>query len=1339
MKKITRIVSAVLSTALLASVVTVAPFSVSAAEIQNNDEANTTTFESDVEFVVNGTDSTESQENTNISSDTTALLDNTFELTQGGKNVQPVGESIIYICGKYSYTLNDNNEATITKYTGTDEEVVIPSLLNNYTVISIDTNVFIGNSFLKKITIPNTITSVGCDSYYNKGPFTNCSNLKTVVFESGIECIPAYVMAQCPALETIIIPDTVKDIGFHAFYKCTSLKEITIPKSIQNVGKDTYYTEGPFNQCTNLKKVVFEEGTSIVPAYIFSKCSGLETVSMPDTVKTIENYAFYSCSSIRSIQLPSSLESLGLSFIGCNGLDAITIPNTVTSVGCDTFYKKGPFSNCSNLKTVVFEGGTSIVPAYIFSQCSGLETVSLPDTVKSINGYSFANCENLERVYLSDNIETISNSAFQNSSNVTIFCPKYSKIMIMLVNQQINCVSSDDKRILSTEVIDEANSQYSIISSANLSASCSYKIKDEIFGKAKNTSIKIFIPTGAEIIDGTLYLNKDLCTNYSIKDNYLSIPVSTKSGKISFQIDITGDCKLQTYAILNYTLDGKTDYDIIDVINEDVDLISLSSDDVTSYNKLKISGIAPVDKDVDIYIDDEIAATLKANKVGNYSGEVTIPNAEDGKSYVVKAVSIDNNGNEITASKPVLYQENAPELTEFTMTYNGKTYDLMSGKKQSITFIPSKFIFTFKAKYSNAENIKTVYITSTRNQVTKKLKATYDDNTGYYIYKGCFDENDHRYVPGRINITYTPQPDESKIQSALEENLNMSYDDLSDEWKNADITVVKDTEDEFEAEIKLSDDKIITYSQNNNLSLEDLNRFYFPEEYKESSGNDKNTNSVGAGDAALSTVTEFFKKLGKKFGSNAIQSTADTYHQTGEMPSITIKDDNKKSFVTIIWDSAKDAFISTGTSYVGTYFIQENSIGASWAESASAWSLIYGIGKPVYDFAITDQKKIDDAQADIYNSTTLTAEQKEYAIEKTKQVEWAYAGLAGARIATVLLNSYISAHCGPLGPPVNTLLNLLSGMAFNIIEDHLDASLEHFKSGGKGSIFNWSIDPSGYVYAAVTSNRIEGATVTAYWIPFDEEDETYWDNPDETKAVVWDSDEYSQYNPLTTDADGNYAWDVPEGWWKVKVEKEGYETYTSEWLPVPPPQTDVNINLLNKSVPQITNATVDGSTITLEFSEYMNPDTLHNIMVKDYKGNDVTYMLTYSEDETSYEGSVYAKEFCLVFDESYKPSMDYYTVEIDGAKSYADVEYTGTSKVGEFPFRIGDTNLDGKITISDVTAIQRHIAELELFSEEQIILADTNGDGKVDIGDATHLQKYLAEFDGIVLGKTHTI
>ena len=66
---------------------------------------------------------------------------------------------------------------------------------------------------------------------------------------------------------------------------------------------------------------------------------------------------------------------------------------------------------------------------------------------------------------------------------------------------------------------------------------------------------------------------------------------------------------------------------------------------------------------------------------------------------------------------------------------------------------------------------------------------------------------------------------------------------------------------------------------------------------------------------------------------------------------------------------------------------------------------------------------------------------------------------------------------------------------------------------------------------------------------------------------------------------------------------------------------------------------------------------------------------------------------------------------------------------------LADVNLDGTINIRDVTASQRHAAEIETFTEEQLALADTNGDGKVDINDATYLQRYLAEFDGIVLGQ----
>ena len=65
---------------------------------------------------------------------------------------------------------------------------------------------------------------------------------------------------------------------------------------------------------------------------------------------------------------------------------------------------------------------------------------------------------------------------------------------------------------------------------------------------------------------------------------------------------------------------------------------------------------------------------------------------------------------------------------------------------------------------------------------------------------------------------------------------------------------------------------------------------------------------------------------------------------------------------------------------------------------------------------------------------------------------------------------------------------------------------------------------------------------------------------------------------------------------------------------------------------------------------------------------------------------------------------------------------------------LADTNLDGNINVRDVTAIQRHLADLEPFNEAQLAVTDTNGDGNVDIADATHLQMYLAEY-GVVLGK----
>ena len=125
------------------------------------------------------------------------------------------------------------------------------------------------------------------------------------------------------------------------------------------------------------------------------------------------------------------------------------------------------------------------------------------------------------------------------------------------------------------------------------------------------------------------------------------------------------------------------------------------------------------------------------------------------------------------------------------------------------------------------------------------------------------------------------------------------------------------------------------------------------------------------------------------------------------------------------------------------------------------------------------------------------------------------------------------------------------------------------------------IDPSGYVYEGVPSNRLQGVTTTCYY-----------KEPETGEAVLWDAEQYEQQNPLLTDENGYYRWDVPVGMWQVKYEKEGYETTYSDWLPVPPPQLDVNIGMVQMSEPIVIKAHAYPQAVELEFDKYMYPETL---------------------------------------------------------------------------------------------------------------------------------------------------
>lgn len=63
----------------------------------------------------------------------------------------------------------------------------------------------------------------------------------------------------------------------------------------------------------------------------------------------------------------------------------------------------------------------------------------------------------------------------------------------------------------------------------------------------------------------------------------------------------------------------------------------------------------------------------------------------------------------------------------------------------------------------------------------------------------------------------------------------------------------------------------------------------------------------------------------------------------------------------------------------------------------------------------------------------------------------------------------------------------------------------------------------------------------------------------------------------------------------------------------------------------------------------------------------------------------------------------------------------------EITNNLGDVNLDSRITISDVTLIQKYLTGYASLNSEQLKLADYNEDGRITISDATLIQKSLAK------------
>lgn len=199
------------------------------------------------------------------------------------------------------------------------------------------------------------------------------------------------------------------------------------------------------------------------------------------------------------------------------------------------------------------------------------------------------------------------------------------------------------------------------------------------------------------------------------------------------------------------------------------------------------------------------------------------------------------------------------------------------------------------------------------------------------------------------------------------------------------------------------------------------------------------------------------------------------------------------------------------------------------------------------------------------------------------------------------------------------------------------------------------IDPSGYIYEGVSSNRVEGVMASCYYKETVED--MYGDLHE--NVVFWDAEQYAQENPLFTDENGMYRWDVPQGLWQVKFEKEGYETTYSDWLPVPPPQLEVNIGIKQSTQPEVKTARAYEDGIEVEFSKYMQPDLLNTEYIFVTKNGEIaTGSVKLLNEEQSYEGKVetYASKVRFVPETSFLTTDEVVLTVSRKVKSYAGIQ-----------------------------------------------------------------------------------
>lgn len=347
--------------------------------------------------------------------------------------------------GNFKYEIKGNGTATITGYSGaSDENIIIPQMVDGYTVAAIGDKAFYKDEKNRKIgisvTLPESVKSIGDFAFWN-------ANVTSINLPDGLESIGKGVFVGCDEIvyrvsanhpmfavidgalynkakkeliqgkEGASIPEGIRIIGDYACYRISKCGiqqgQMALPSTIEEIG-DYAFSESWNNE--------------------LSHDDAQQSQSWGENIRKIGDHAFENTvvgnrwTDEVIFQIPDSVEEIGEACFKNfevearkRGVISIGAESKLRNIPDEAFYKDKMFSGLGGVTYIRCDAPISSIGEYAFSHRDNriIEKLNL-EHIESIGKYAFdAACIQFF-VKILGSCKVLSEGAFRNAVSTLV-------------------------------------------------------------------------------------------------------------------------------------------------------------------------------------------------------------------------------------------------------------------------------------------------------------------------------------------------------------------------------------------------------------------------------------------------------------------------------------------------------------------------------------------------------------------------------------------------------------------------------------------------------------------------------------------------------------------------------------------------------------------------------------------------------------------------------------------------------------------------------------------------------------------------------------------------------